>query len=208
MVITKMSLLTVAALAWGPGASADSLLPDHLVRATDGVPWAHSSTTAWLTARAIDRDDPIAYLAETTTGALLAEAEAEPAEPARLVEALNRLGPFEVSMADYLTMALPGLMSGPADGQATTATTATTADLAQGSPAAALLAMNFAPAASAEAAPRPTTASTDRWALPGGLSERLTQYLFLSAVAALLAGAGLHMARWARRSTRLSLGRL
>lgn len=206
MSITKIGLLTMASMAWGPGASAayllpHHLLPDHLVRAPDAVPLAHSSTTAWLTARATDRD-PIAYLAETTAGALLPADE--PAEPARLVEALNRLGPFEVSMTDYLTLVLPGLMAGPADGHAATAMAASQA---QGSPAAALPAMNFVPTDSAEAAPRPSTASPDRWALPHGLSERLMRYLFLAAVAALLAGAGLHLARWTRRSARPSRAR-
>lgn len=228
MSITKIGLLTLATAVWGPGAAAESLLPDHLVRASEAGPQAHAGSARWLTAQAADRD-PIDFLSTAAAGALARTVPAgsaprppkhrpavdalaqgatpeEPA-PAVLIEALDALGPLELNMSDHLSLALPGLAAGLAE---SLAATPSDAGRPRGSQTVGPITMNFMPVDSANAGsrPQPGAAARGRWALPKALSEQLTRYLFLAAAAALLAGAALHLTRWTRRSARPSLVRL
>lgn len=228
MSITKIGLMTLATAVWCPGAAAESLLPDHLVRAIEAGPQAHAGSARWLTAQVADRD-PIAYLSEAVAGARertasagstprppkhrpAADAPAQGATPdevapAALIEALDALGPLALSMSDHLSLALPGLAAGMAE---SLAATPQNAGKPMGSLAAGQTAMNFVPvdSASAESSRQPGVAVSGRWTLPTAWPEQLTRYLFLAAVTALLAGASLRLTRWTRRSAHSSLTRL
>jgi len=210
MSITKTSVLAVAALVCGSGASAEGLLAEHMVQALDAGPWAHASSPRWLTAQAAD-GTPFAYLAGAAAGARAQAKAAEAAAlaplpdadaPAALIDALDKLGPMDVGIADYLAIAWPSLAAGPAD-----AGKALEAGRSRGSPVGQRSAMSFMPEAGADTPPRPAAPARARWSLPTALPQQLTRYLFLAAVAALLAGGLLRLAPWTRRSAAPSLAR-
>lgn len=220
MSIQKVCWLAVIAAAWGPGAWAEDLLPDHVVQAIDTGPPAHASTARWWSVLAAHQE-PIAYLAEAGAGpssrARLDAPAARPVNPppandpvapvadtdapALLIEALAALGPMGVSISDYLAVALPGL-PGQAAGSAEGSAGRTRGAVATQGPV-----MNFLPTDAGNATPRPSTQAGSFWALPAGLTERLTRYLFLAAAAALGAGALLRVVQWTRRITEQPLAR-
>ena len=230
MSITKIILLAGALSTWGCDARAERLWPDHLRLAIDDGASAQAGAATGLTAHTSDLQAD--YLAGMTAGtaapagpatglpraagrwsAVAAEpgeregdgkGDGDAASAGELIQALNALGPAGVSTADYLSLAPPGLFNGPAPGRGGESDTGR----ASGSAATGPPLMNFLPIDSAPAAAGPRAEQPPQWALPSDLSEPLTRYLFLAAVVALVAGAGLRHAYLTRRHGAHSLMRL
>ena len=246
MSISRVTLWMAVLAACSTGVQAEQMLRDHVQHSADVRQALPISQVFKLTAQPAD-DEPATYLVQALAAALpranamagtsrpsgrwsathSADLAPGQAETDTLIEALSALGPFGVSVADYLALNLPGLDSRSTATSTAISTTSTTISTTTGpsinttgtrppslegakarsAPAAAPAMTLVAHTISVIATPAPAAGPTTPGGLSPALSEALTRYLLAAATLAILAGVGLRWLMSARRKGSPSLAR-
>lgn len=235
MSISRVTLWMAVLAACSTGVQAEQMLRDHVQHSADVRQALPISQVFKLTAQPAD-DEPATYLVQALAAALpranamagtsrpsgrwsathSADLAPGQAETDTLIEALSALGPFGVSVADYLALNLPGLDSRSTATSTTTGPSINTTGTrppslegakARSAPAAAPAMTLVAHTISVIATPAPAAGPTTPGGLSPALSEALTRYLLAAATLAILAGVGLRWLMSARRNGLPSLAR-
>lgn len=235
MSISRVTLWMAVLAACSTGVQAEQMLRDHVQHSADVRQALPISQVFKLTAQPAD-DEPATYLVQALAAALpranamagtsrpsgrwsathSADLAPGQAETDTLIEALSALGPFGVSVADYLALNLPGLDSRSTATSTTTGPSINTTGTrppslegakARSAPAAAPAMTLVAHTISVIATPAPAAGPTTPGGLSPALSEALTRYLLAAATLAILAGVGLRWLMSARRKGSPSLAR-
>ena len=235
MSISRVTLWMAVLAACSTGVQAEQMLRDHVQHSADVRQALPISQVFKLTAQPAD-DEPATYLVQALAAALpranamagtsrpsgrwsathSADLAPGQAETDTLIEALSALGPFGVSVADYLALNLPGLDSRSTATSTTTGPSINTTGTrplslegakARSAPAAAPAMTLVAHTISVIATPAPAAGPTTPGGLSPALSEALTRYLLAAATLAILAGVGLRWLMSARRNGSPSLAR-
>ena len=233
MSISRVTLWMAVLAACSTGVQAEQMLRDHVQHSADVRQALPISQVFKLTAQPAD-DEPATYLVQALAAALpranamagtsrpsgrwsathSADLAPGQAETDTLIEALSALGPFGVSVADYLALNLPGLDSRSTATSTTTGPSINTTGTrppslegakARSAPAAAPAMTLVAHTISVIATPAPAAGPTTPGGLSPALSEALTRYLLAAATLAILAGVGLRWLMSARRKGSPSL---